>query len=78
MNDFSYALQVALQLIGGLDAELQAIILLSLQVSLTGSVRAFAIGAPLGTTRPCTAFRGNQAAGPSTSPRGPPSSEHRS
>ena len=49
MNDFSYALQLAFQLIARLDAELRTIILLSLQVSLTGSACAFAIGAPLGT-----------------------------
>jgi tungstate transport system permease protein len=58
MNDFSYAFQVALQLIARLDAELQAIILLSLQVSLTGSVCAFAIGAPLGTALAVYRFPG--------------------
>jgi tungstate transport system permease protein len=48
MNDFSSAFRIALQLIGGLDAELGAIIALSLRVSLIASVTAFAIGAPLG------------------------------
>ncbi len=48
MNDFSSALQIALQLIGRLDPELRSIILLSLQISLTGSACAFALGAPLG------------------------------
>jgi tungstate transport system permease protein len=48
MTDFSSALQIALQLISRFDVELRSIILLSLQVSLTGSVCAFAIGAPLG------------------------------
>jgi tungstate transport system permease protein len=58
MNDFSYALQLAFQLIGRLDAELRTIILLSLQVSLTGSVCAFAIGAPLGTALAVYRFPG--------------------
>jgi tungstate transport system permease protein len=48
MNDFSSAFQIALQLIARSDHELNAIILLSLQVSLTGSACAFAVGAPLG------------------------------
>jgi tungstate transport system permease protein len=52
MNDFSSAFRIALQLIGGLDAELGAIIALSLQVSLIASVTAFAIGAPLGVATP--------------------------
>ena len=58
MSDFSSALQIALQLIGGLDAELQAIILLSLRVSLTGSLCAFAIGAPLGAALAVYRFPG--------------------
>jgi tungstate transport system permease protein len=49
MNDFSSAFQIALQLIGSFDFDLRAIILLSFQVSLTASVCAFVIGAPLGT-----------------------------
>lgn len=48
MNDFSSAFRVALALIGGLDAELRSIILLSLRISLSASACAFAIGAPLG------------------------------
>jgi len=48
MNDFSSAFEIALQLIGGLDRELRAIIVLSLRVSLVASACAFAIGAPLG------------------------------
>jgi tungstate transport system permease protein len=48
MNDFSSTFRIALLLIGGLDAELGAIIALSLRVSLIASVTAFAIGAPLG------------------------------
>jgi tungstate transport system permease protein len=45
MSNVSSPLQIALQLILRFDADLRAIILLSLQVSLTASVRAFAIGA---------------------------------
>jgi len=48
MNDFSSAFRLALELIGGFDAELRSIILLSLRISLTASACAFAIGAPLG------------------------------
>ena len=49
MSNVSSPFQIALQLIVRFDADLRAIILLSLQVSLTASVCAFAIGAPLGT-----------------------------
>jgi tungstate transport system permease protein len=48
MNDFTSALYVAFGLIATLDGELRAIVLLSLEVSLTASVCAFVIGAPLG------------------------------
>jgi tungstate transport system permease protein len=58
MSDFSSAFHLAFRLIGGLDAELWAIILLSLQVSLTGSACAFAIGAPLGTALAVYRFPG--------------------
>jgi tungstate transport system permease protein len=58
MNDFSSAFRIALGLIGGLDAELRAIILLSLRVSLTASACAFAIGAPLGMALAMYRFRG--------------------
>ena len=58
MSDFSSAFQIALQLIGRLDVDLRAIILLSLQVSLTASACAFAIGAPLGTALAVYRFRG--------------------
>jgi tungstate transport system permease protein len=58
MSDFSSAFQIAFQLIGGLDAELRTIILLSLRVSLTGSVCAFAIGAPLGVALAVYRFPG--------------------
>jgi tungstate transport system permease protein len=58
MNDFSSAFRTALGLIGGLDAELGAIILLSLRVSLTASACAFAIGTPLGMALAMYRFRG--------------------
>jgi tungstate transport system permease protein len=49
MNDFADALTTAASLIGHLDAELRQIVALSLSVSLTASLCAFVIGAPLGT-----------------------------
>jgi tungstate transport system permease protein len=49
MNDFASAFQLALGMIGGFDAELRGIVFLSLEISLTASACAFAIGAPLGT-----------------------------
>ncbi|HLH94438.1 MAG TPA: ABC transporter permease [Xanthobacteraceae bacterium] len=58
MNDFSSAFVVALELIGRFDAELRAIVVLSLQVSLAGSACAFAIGAPLGTALAMYRFPG--------------------
>jgi tungstate transport system permease protein len=58
MNDFSSAFQIALQLIGSFDFDLRAIILLSFQVSLTASVCAFVIGAPLGTALAVYRFPG--------------------
>jgi tungstate transport system permease protein len=54
MSDFSSAFQIALQLIGGLDAELRTIILLSLRVSAC----AFVIGAPLGAALAVYRFPG--------------------
>jgi tungstate transport system permease protein len=58
MSDFSSAFHVALYLIGSFDVDLRAIMLLSLQVSLTGSACAFAIGAPLGTALAVYPFPG--------------------
>jgi len=49
MNDFGEALYTAANLIGHFDAELRQIVFLSLGVSLTASICAFALGAPLGT-----------------------------
>jgi tungstate transport system permease protein len=61
MNDFASAFQIAVALIGRLDVELREIVLLSLQVSLTASACAFAIGAPLGTALAVYRFRGRGA-----------------
>jgi tungstate transport system permease protein len=61
MNDFSNAVTLALALIVGLDADLRAIVALSLEVSLTASLCAFAIGAPLGAALAVYQFRGRGA-----------------
>ena len=58
MNDFASAFHIALELIGSFNAELRTIILLSLQVSLTASVCASAIRAPLGTALAVYRFPG--------------------
>jgi tungstate transport system permease protein len=58
MNDFASAFHIALELIGKFDAELRAIVSLSLQVSLAASACAFAIGAPLGTALAIFRFPG--------------------
>jgi tungstate transport system permease protein len=61
MNDFSSAFHLAFELIATLDDELAATVLLSLEVSLTASVFAFAIGAPLGTALAVYRFPGRGA-----------------
>src|SRR3954471_12580982 len=61
MNDFSHSVAAALALIGNLDAELVGIVWLSLRVSLTASLIALAIGAPLGAWLAISRFRGRQA-----------------
>jgi len=58
MNDFAAALYTAISLIGHLDAELRQIVALSLGVSLTASLCAFAIGAPLGAALAVYRFQG--------------------
>src|SRR5579859_3462864 len=58
MNDFTAAFHTAFSLIGSFDAELRGIVLLSLSVSLTASLCAFAIGAPLGTALAVYRFPG--------------------
>jgi tungstate transport system permease protein len=61
MHDFVQALTNALALIGGLDPELTGIVALSLFVSLSATVIAMAIGAPLGGALAVTPFPGRQA-----------------
>lgn len=61
MNDFAQALDTAASLIFHLDAELREIVSLSLGVSLTASLCAFVIGAPLGTALAVYRFRGKGA-----------------
>jgi tungstate transport system permease protein len=61
MNDFTHSVAAALALIGSLDAELIGIVWLSLRVSLTASLIALAIGAPLGAWLAISRFRGRQA-----------------
>ena len=51
MNDFADALYTAASLVGHFDPELHDIVLLSFGVSLTASVCAFLLGAPLGRPR---------------------------
>src|SRR4051794_40072161 len=53
--------ETAVSLIGHLDTELREIVVLSLDVSLTASLIAFAIGAPLGAALAIFRFRGRAA-----------------
>ncbi|HUC48494.1 MAG TPA: ABC transporter permease [Xanthobacteraceae bacterium] len=61
MQDFTEALYTAVTLVAHLDAELRAIVTLSLGVSLTAAVCAFAIGSPFGTALAVYRFRGKDA-----------------
>jgi len=61
MNEFAQALAMAASLIGHFDADLRGIVLLSLSVSLTASLIAFTIGAPLGTALAIYRFPGKSA-----------------
>jgi tungstate transport system permease protein len=61
MHDFATALQTAASLIGHFDPELRQIVFLSLGVSLTASICAFVIGAPLGAALAVYKFRGKGA-----------------
>jgi tungstate transport system permease protein len=61
MNDFSAAVLTAIDLIGGFDPHLREIVFLSISVSLTASVCAFVIGAPLGTALAVSRFPGRGA-----------------
>ncbi len=60
MNDFARSVDTALSLIGSLDSELLNIVGLSLRVSLTASVAALLMGAPIGAWLAIVKFRGRQ------------------
>ena len=60
MNDFAQSVGAAFSLIGTLDPELLSIVGLSLRVSLSASLIALLIGAPLGAWLAITKFRGRQ------------------
>jgi tungstate transport system permease protein len=60
MNDFTNSVVAALALIVSLDPELLGIVFLSLRISLSASLIALAIGAPLGVLLAITRFRGRQ------------------
>jgi len=60
MNDFTNSVVAALALIASLDPELLGIVFLSLRISLSASLIALAIGAPLGVLLAITRFRGRQ------------------
>jgi tungstate transport system permease protein len=60
MNDFTQSVAAALALIGRFDSELIGIVWLSPRVSLSASLIALAIGAPLGIWLAITRFRGRQ------------------
>ncbi|MBI3701134.1 MAG: ABC transporter permease [Afipia sp.] len=62
MNDFWHALATALTLIRNLDPAIAEIVALSLRVSLTASVIAMLLGAPLGAILAVARFRGRQGA----------------
>ena len=61
MNDFAIAFATAFDLIGRLDPQLRGIVCLSMTVSLTASLLAFAIGAPLGSALSVYHFPGRSA-----------------
>ena len=61
MNDFATAFITAIDLIGRFDPHLREIVLLSIAVSLTAAICAFAIGAPLGTALAVYRFPGRSA-----------------
>jgi tungstate transport system permease protein len=61
MQDFAHAFAAAVKLLASLDSELMAIVALSLRVSLTASLVAMAVGAPLGGALAVCRFPGRQA-----------------
>jgi tungstate transport system permease protein len=60
MNDFTRSVAAAFTLVVEADPELIGIVALSLRVSLTASIVALLIGAPLGAWLAITRFRGRQ------------------
>ncbi|MGB8401524.1 ABC transporter permease [Bradyrhizobium sp.] len=60
MNDFAHSVAAALSLISGFDSELIGIVLLSLRVSLSASLVALVIGAPIGALLAISRFPGRQ------------------
>lgn len=60
MNDFARSVGAAFTLIGEADPELLGIVALSVRVSLTASIVALLIGAPLGALLAISRFRGRQ------------------
>lgn len=60
MNDFARSIGAAFALIGEADPELLGIVALSVRVSLTASIVALLIGAPLGALLAISRFRGRQ------------------
>jgi tungstate transport system permease protein len=61
VSDFARSITSALSLIGSLDSELLGIVGLSLRVSLSASVIALLIGAPIGAWLAIARFPGRQA-----------------
>lgn len=61
MNDLALALIEAFNLIGRLDPELQGIVVLSLEVSVTAVMIASLLGLPLGAALAVQHFRGRRA-----------------
>jgi tungstate transport system permease protein len=61
MNDFARSLGAAFSLIGSLDPELLNVVALSLRISLSASVVALLIGAPIGAWLAISRFPGRQA-----------------
>jgi tungstate transport system permease protein len=61
MNDFAQSVGAALSLIGDADPELLVIVALSLRVSLTASIVALLIGAPIGAWLAIARFPGRHA-----------------
>ncbi|WP_426614557.1 ABC transporter permease [Bradyrhizobium sp. McL0616] len=60
MNDFERSIATGFSLIGAADPELLGIVALSLRVSLTASIVALLIGAPIGVFLAIARFRGRQ------------------